>query len=54
MQRSGAFLGGATRRARVAALSLDGSYIACRSGATNLVPNVTDGTADIFSRSPGC
>jgi len=54
MQRSGAFLGSATRRSRVAALSLDGSYIACQSGATNHVPNVTDGKADIFSRSPGC
>ena len=42
------------RGSRVAALSLDGSYIAFRSGATNLVPNDTDGKADIFSRSPGC
>ena len=42
------------RGSRVAALSLDGSYIAFRSGATNLVPNDTDGKADIFSRTPGC
>jgi Tol biopolymer transport system component len=35
-------------------LSLDGAYAAFFSRATNLVPNDSDGTGDVFERGPGC
>src|SRR4051794_17367345 len=44
----------ANRRTLVGDLSLDGAVAAFFSGATNLVPNDNDGTADIFERGPGC
>jgi hypothetical protein len=44
----------ANRGTLVGDLSLDGAFAAFFSRATNLVPNDSDGTGDIFERGPGC